>query len=139
MGYPKNANVELVYEYDFAKDGGAIGDIVLRNAAINGLRSGLTIKKAYVVIETALVSGAGTATIGNGTDDDGFFVDLVATAAGSYSSMSAKGGALLRLSATDVESEVAVKLAADISPELVIATGAVTAGKFKLVFECVNA
>jgi hypothetical protein len=139
MGYPLNKKIELCYEYDFAIDGGAIGDIVLRNSAVNGLKSGLTITKAYVVVETALVSGSGAATIGNGTDDDGFFLDLVATAAGSYSSMSAKGGALLRLSATDVESELAVKLAADISPELVIATGAVTAGKFKLVFECINA
>lgn len=139
MGYPLNKKIEVCYEYDFAVDGGAIGDIVLRNAAVNGLKSGLTITKAYVVIDTALVSGSGTATIGDGTDADGFFVDLVATAAGSYSSMSAKGGALLRLSATNVESELAVKLAADISPELVIATGAVTAGKFKLVFECINA
>ena len=139
MGYPLNKKIEICYEYDFAVDGGAVSDIVLRNAAVNGLKSGLTITKAYVVIETALVSGSGDATIGNGTDDDGFFVDLVATAAGSYSSMSAKGGALLRLSDTDVESELAVKLAADISPELVIGTGAVTAGKFKLVFECINA
>jgi hypothetical protein len=139
MGYPLNKKIELCYEYDFAVDGGAIGDIVLRNAAVNGLKAGLTITKAYVVVETALVSGSGTATIGDGTDADGFFVDLVATTAGSYSSMSDLGGDLLRLSATDVESELAVKLAADINPELVIAVGAVTAGKFKLVFECINA
>lgn len=139
MGYPLNEKVEITYEYDFAKDGGAVGEIVLRNAAVNGLKAGLTITKAYVVVETALVSATGAATIGDGTDDDGFFLDLVATTAGSYSSMSTKGGALLRASNADVESELAVKLSADIKPELVITTGVVSAGKFKLVFECVNA
>jgi hypothetical protein len=139
MGYPLYEKVDVAYEYDFAVDGGAVSSIALRSLGANGLLSGLSIVKAHVIVETAIVSGSGTATIGDGSDDDGYFKDLVATAAGAYSSMSALGGALLRSSATSIEGEVEQKLSADVTPELVISTGAVTAGKFKIVFECVRA
>lgn len=139
MGYPLYEKVDIAYEYDFAVDGGAVSSIPLRSVGVNGLLSGLSIVKAHVIIETALASASGDATIGDGTDDDGYFLDLVGTAAGAYSSMSALGGALLRSSATSIEGEVEQKLAADVTPELVVGTGALTAGKFKIVFECVRA
>jgi hypothetical protein len=47
------------YEYDFAKEGGAIGDITLRGDSIP---KNATILGGYVDVETALTSG-GSATI----------------------------------------------------------------------------
>ena len=95
MGYPLYEKVCVAYEYDFDVDGGAVSDIVLRKVGANGLGANQSIVGAKLIVETVLASGSGAATIGNGTDDDGFFLNLVATAAGAYSSLSALGGALL--------------------------------------------
>lgn len=145
MGYPLYEKVCVAYEYDFAVDGGAVSDIVLRKVGANGLSANQSIVGAKLIVETALASGSGDATIGNGTDDDGFFLDLVATAAGAYSHLGDLGGALLKetQALTDesdnvVEQELGVKLSAAINPELVVGTGALTAGKFKIVFDVIQ-
>lgn len=138
MSYEQNVEQKISYEYDFAVDGGDVGSIGLREFAVNKLKAGLIVKKAIIHVETALVSGAGSATIGDGTDDDGFFVDLVGVAAGSYSSLDAsQGGALLKNNDTNsLEAELMYEVDADTLPQLVIGTGALTAGKFKIDFLC---
>lgn len=142
MGYPLYEKVCVAYEYDFDVDGGAVSSIALRSVGVNGLPANCAIVGAKIVIETALASSSGAATIGDGTDDDGFFLDLVGTAAGAYSVVSALGGALLvdQAATTPValEDELGVKLSAAISPELVVTTGALTAGKFKLIFDVIQ-
>lgn len=145
MGYPLYEKVNVSYEYDFAVDGGAIGDIVLRKSGANGLDANQVIVGAKLVIETDLASGTGDATIGDGTDPDGFYLDLVAAGSGSYSHLSDLGGALLKetQALTDesdnvIEQERGVKLSTAINPELVVGTGALTAGKFKLVFDVIQ-
>lgn len=138
MPYPLNEKVCLAYEYDFAVDGGAVGAITLRNVGVNGLKAGLSVVKATLIVETAVASASGAATIGYTGQADAFFVDFVGEVAGAYSSMSALGGDQLRASATSVESELALRLTSDIAPLMTITTGAVTAGKFKVVFECIQ-
>ena len=138
MPYALNEKVCLAYEYDFAVDGGAVGAITLRNVGVNGLKAGLSVVKATLIVETAVASASGAATIGYTGQADAFFVDFVGEVAGAYSSMSALGGDQLRLSATSVESELALRLTSDIAPLMTITTGAVTAGKFKVVFECIQ-
>lgn len=138
MSYPKNEKVCLAYEYDFAVDGGAVGAIPLRNVGINGLVSGLSIVKATLIVETAVASASGAATIGYTGQADAFFVDIVGEVAGAYSSDSALGGDQLRESAMDVESELALRLTSSVAPLLTVTTGALTAGKFKVIFECIQ-
>jgi hypothetical protein len=138
MSYPKYEKVCIAYEYDFAVDGGAVSAIPLRNLGVNGLKSGLSVIKATLIVETAAASASGAATIGYTGQADAFFVDIVDSAAGAYSSDSTLGGDQLRVSATDVESELALRLSADVAPLLTVTTGALTAGKFKIVFECVQ-
>lgn len=138
MSFEKNVPQVISYEYDFAVDGGAVGAIDLRAHAVNLLKEGLVIQEAKLHVETALVSGAGSATMGDGTDADGLFVDLVALAAGSYSSLDvAVGGALLLGQATDlVNAKKLLECDGDTKPVLTIGTGALTAGKFKVDFIC---
>lgn len=137
MSYEQNVEQKISYEYDFAVDGGAVGDIDLRALVANEIKSGLVIKEAIIHIETALVSASGSATIGDGTDDDGIFLDLVAKAAGSYSSLNLNhGGALLAEVDTTLDGRELLVADANTAPQLVIATGAVTAGKFKVDFIC---
>lgn len=136
MPYPLNEKVCLAYEYDFAVDGAAT--VALRNVGVNGLKAGLSIVKATLIVETAVASAAGAATIGYTGQADAFFIDVVASAAGAYSSDSALGGDQLRQSATDIESELALRLTADIAPLLTVSGGTITAGKFKVVFECIQ-
>jgi hypothetical protein len=146
MGYPKYENVTLAYEYDFAVDGGAVSAIPLRKLGVNGLGAGLVIKNATVLIETELASGSGTATVGYTGEVDAYFKDLVATAAGGYSALSQLGGDKLQSSVTAddgmgtvdaLADDLNLALSAANVPLLTVGTGALTAGKFKIVFECV--
>jgi hypothetical protein len=63
----------------------------------------------------------------------------VALPAGNYSSLSQLGGALLQSSSTDLlDADLFYKCGTSSRPVLTIATGAVTAGKFRLIFDCVQ-
>jgi hypothetical protein len=141
MPFPKNKPVQVVYEYDFSEDGGAVGEIKLKKF-VNGVYDGLVIKSATLVIQNEVVSATGSATIGDGADDDGFFLDIVGLATGSYSSLSQIGGALLVSNVVadgeDVVSSDEHYVCSDTDVELVIETGAVTEGKFKVILDCVQ-
>jgi hypothetical protein len=78
MGYPKNEEQELLYEYDFAKDGGAVGEIQLRSL-VNAIKEGVVIRGLEVRVKEAFASG-GTPTValGNSTDPDGYMADIYA-------------------------------------------------------------
>lgn len=138
MSYENKTMQTVTYEYDFAVDGGDVGAIDLRPQVANLLEAGLVVTECVLDIETALVSGSGSATIGDDDDADGFFVDLVA-ATGVQSSFGALGGAYQRNSDTSVETKILKKVLADKPVLLTIGTGALTAGKFKLTFVVVKA
>lgn len=141
MSFEQNVEQVISYVYDFAVDGGAVSAIALRPLNVNKIVEGLSVSKAILTVETAIVSGSGTATIGDGADADGFFLDLVALAAGQYSSLSVRGGALLvDFDATaKVEAEMVYKAIEDFAATMTVATGALTAGKFKIDFFCYKA
>ena len=65
MGYPRNEEFFLKYEYDFAKDGGAVSTISLR-PDVNALGENVIVKDLYLIVKTAVTSG-GTPTITIGT------------------------------------------------------------------------
>jgi hypothetical protein len=139
MSFEINKPQVISYEYDFSVDGGAVGTLTLRSTGPNQLAPGLIVTKAILNVATAVTSGTGTAVVGDADDDDGYLLNVVAAAAGAYSSMSARGGAYLRSSAADIESELVKRVLAGKPVTMTIATGAVTAGKFKVDFHCYQA
>ena len=111
------------FEYDFAKQGGAIGEIVLPQAAGNVLE-GAKILAAYVVVEEALTSGGTPAlTFGISGSTSRYMAD-------AFSALQAEG----------VQSSAfAIELGADAAeiPVMEVATAALTAGKIALYVEVI--
>ena len=80
MGYAKNEEQTLFYEYDFAKDGGAVGQISLR-PLVNAIKEGCILRDIEVRVKTALASaGSPTCTLGNSGDPDGYLADFYSLA-----------------------------------------------------------
>lgn len=113
----KSESVVLTRTYDFAVDGGAVSAIKLGA----DLPDNFIMQKMVIETVTALVSGSGTATLGeDGAGDvDGYNADLVAGSLG----VAYAGGALIGAAPHKVA-------AANDGIQLEILTGAVTAGKF---------
>lgn len=137
----KNVAIYKEYVYDFAVDGGATGDLVLR--AANGLHAdledGLLVKDAIVVNEAAL-SGSAALTLGTKTDPDGFLVDFKAKVA-SVNTVVRAGevdGALLWDSTADAKKahRIDATLADDAQVVMNIGTAVLTAGKLRVILEC---
>jgi len=125
----------LRFEYDFAKDGGAVGVIPLR-ADITELAAGMHVVNAYVVQETDLVAVGGSVTIGNTTDADGFFADVVALAASKKAFMVGEvAGALLYDDTNDHLIMYSPAVANDFALALTVATAPITAGKLSVYVE----
>jgi hypothetical protein len=112
-----------VGEYDFAIDGGGTGTIVLRNVAASAspIPNGSIIQAGHVEVVTAVASATGTVAL------------TVETAADI---LAATGAAGLTLGVKSIipagTGATAVKTTAERSPAMVIATAALTAGKFRL-------
>lgn len=131
----KNGKSLAAFEYDFAVDGGAVGVINLR-PSVTELLAGVHIVGAYIIQETALVAVGGTVTVGNTTDPDGFFADIVALAASKNAIMAGEvAGALLWDDANDHAIAYSPLVADDFDVKLTVGTAAITAGKFTLYLE----
>jgi len=83
MGLAKGSMAMLAYEYDFAREGGAVGQIVLLPAVEEGKSSPM--EEDYIVtgwslkVESAITSGGTpTITLGDGSDFDGYAADVFA-------------------------------------------------------------
>lgn len=112
--------------YDFAVDGGATGTITLRSASDdiqgNTIPAGSVITGGYLDVETACVSATGTMAI---------------QAEGAGDVLGASAQAALTTGrkdlAVDSTGSTAAKTTVARSLQLVIATAAFTAGKFRVV------
>jgi hypothetical protein len=116
--------------YDFANQGGAIGDIALKDFAGNNavIPSGAIIRDVIIYVETALTSG-GSATIAVKAQSA---ADLkAATAVASYSLAAVLAGVPVGTAAT------AIALTADRTVTITVAVAALTAGKMHVYVDYV--
>lgn len=113
--------------YDFAVDGGAVGDIALRGDKIP---SGAIITDVLINVETVLTSG-GAATVALKSEGA---ADLNAAAAISGAPWSAAGAKRGDLTATSAP----VKTTAERTITATVATAALTAGKFSVLVSYVE-
>lgn len=114
-------------EYDFAIDGGAIGTIVLRSSD-GPIPSGSYISQSVVDVLTPFTTGAG-ATAALTIEGAGDVVAATIVSGAPYSTSGLKSTIQVGTGAT------MIKTTASRSPSIVIATGAVTAGKLRLIVE----
>ena len=119
-----------VGEYDFAVDGGAVSTIVLRGGgAIGGtIPTGSVIFEGYVDVLTPLTSG-GAATIAAQTEAANDVLTAVAVASWTAGIKNV----LPAIATGALTANTAVKTTAARSISIVIATAALTAGKFRVV------
>lgn len=138
MGYQKFQELEFVYEYDFAVDGGDTGNINLRPLG-QALASGLIIEDVQVFIETAFDDAGNTATVtlGNEDDRDGYLVDFMTLAETVNTPIRAGelSGALLWDDTNDHSISYRIPDAGASVPSITVATEALTQGKAKFVFK----
>jgi hypothetical protein len=140
VGYPKFQPMQFTYEYDFAVSGGAVGDIDLVNKGMNALSVDTVITGFTIYVETALTSGgSATITMGNSADRDGYAVDFfAAAAAGAVIRGGEQAGALVWDDTNDHEINYKPASAAASVPSVSVGTAALTAGKFKVVFDAIR-
>lgn len=136
MGYPKNEEQTLFYEYDFARDGGAVSTISL-TSKINALKEGVIVRGVEVRVKTALDSaGSPTVTLGNTGDADGYLADFYSLAgtAGNVINEGEVAGALIWDDTNDHKIHYRVDSTAN-NQDLVldIGTAALTAGKLEIM------
>lgn len=142
MGYPMNEEFIVKYEYDFAKDGGAISEIALR-PDVNTLGEGVVVKEVMLVVQTALTSGGTpTVTLGNSTDPDGYLADIWALAQSDNAVINsgAVAGDLIWDDTNDHAIHYRIDDTAD-NQDLVldVGTAALTAGKIDVFLKCAYA
>ena len=114
-------------EYDFAVDGGAVGTIVLRSED-GPIPSGSYITQAVLDVLTPFTTAAaGTGALAVEAAND--IVSATVVSGAPYSTTGLKSTIQVGTGAT------AVKTTAARSPSFAIATGALTAGKLRLVLE----
>jgi len=140
MGYPRNEDFLIKYDYDFAASGGAVSSISL-SSDVNSLGEGVIVKRLRVIMKTAFTSaGTPTVTIGNTTDVDGYMADIYALGAASADAVinsSAVAGALIWDDTNDHEIFYRIdSTAANQDLVLTIGTAALTAGKMEIYLEC---
>jgi hypothetical protein len=126
----------MVYEYDFATDGGAVGTIALRSLNVSGISAGCVVEDVHALIQTAFTSGgSATVTLGNSVDADGYMVNIFSLASANAALKSGQvAGALLWDDTNDAELNYYVPSAAAAIPKIVVGTAALTAGKAKFIF-----
>jgi len=140
MGFQKFKELEFVYEYDFAIDGGGTGVKNLRPVG-NAMLAGIHIEQVNVFVETAFDDAGNTATVvlgPTGGDDDGYLVDFM-TLAETINTPIRSGelaGALLWDDTNDHEMIYRPSTDTLAKPSITIGTEALTVGKAKFVFTC---
>lgn len=120
---PRGAQKSVIYEYDFAVDGGAIGNINLRVIGGDGpIPNGAVIDGKNVAIDvlTALTSG-GAATAGLNVDTSGDIQTPTVVSGAPWSTTGMKDPTL----------EAPLKAAGGVM-KTAIAVAALTAGKFRV-------
>lgn len=122
MGYIASSQRVARAHYDFAVDGGAVGDIPLRGRQIP---SGAIIIDTLIDVETALTSG-GAATVALKSEGAADLNAADAISGAPWSTTGAKRGDLTATSAP-------VKTTADRTITATVGTAALTAGKFSIV------
>lgn len=112
---------QYIGEYDFARDGGAVGTIVLSGIAGGPIPSGSIIAYGVVEVLTAVASATGT-------------VALTVESAADILAATGQAGLTLGLKTIIPVATGAtmIKTTAERAPAMVIATAALTAGKFRL-------
>ena len=118
----ENRKKVALFEYDFAKDGGAVGDITLRGPS---LPAGAVIDKNLIQVKTAFTSG-GSATVALTLKTAG---DMYAAGAISGLTAGVKAGV------ADGTASNAIVLTANTTPVLTVAVAALTAGKLVVMVE----
>jgi hypothetical protein len=113
--------------YEFALDGGAVGDITLRG---DSLPSGAVILDAWLHVDTALTSG-GAATVAIKTEGA---ADINAADAISGAPWSTTGAKRADFTATTAP----IKTTAARNIVATVGTAALTAGKFSVIIEYVE-
>jgi hypothetical protein len=118
-----------VGEYDFAVDGGAVGQITLRGSGAlgAGVPNGAVITGGYVEVDTALTSG-GAATAGVDLEATSDIVNGTVISGAPWSSTGRKSIIPAGTGATSVKTTAASR-----SLKLTIGVAALTAGKFRVV------
>lgn len=115
-------------EYDFAVDGGAVGDIVLRGQSVP---SGAIITDVLIKVTTALTSG-GAATVALKSEGAADLNAADAISGAPWSTTGAKRG--------DLDADTApVTTTADRAITATVGTAALTAGKFTVFVTYVEA
>lgn len=139
MGKGRGSLHSQVYEWDFAKDGGAVGQIALRPRPGDAMQEGLIVKEIRIVEKTSVTSGGTpTITFGPSVDADGYLADVFALL-GSAPTVVRSGevaGALLWDDTNDHEINYRIGSAAN-TQDLVmdVGTAALTAGAIELHVE----
>lgn len=124
MGVLKNEKQLLRFEYDFAVDGGVVGDIALRSD-ITPLAAGMIVTDIIVRADEALAGAATpTVTFGDGTDVDAFLAD-------SYAALDSVDG-------TARASTLALVMDANSVLTMSIGAQALTAGKLEVYVEVIS-
>lgn len=139
MGYPRNEEFFVKYDYDFAKQGGAVSTISL-TADVNGLEENVIVKDMFVIAKTALTSGgSATVTIGNTTDKDGYMADIFSLVGtdNAVVNAGAVSGALLWDDTNDHAIHYRINgTAANQDLVMDVGTAALTAGKLEIYLRC---
>lgn len=114
-----------LYEYDFAIDGGAVGSIPLRPiGSSKSLPNNFVVLNTVLEILTVLNSG-GSATAALQINAAGDVVTATAFGSAPWSTTGRKAGAITAAASS-------VKTTAVRAPTLVVATAALTGGRFRL-------
>ncbi len=122
MGGLENRKYVAYFGYDFAKDGGALGDITLRGGS---LPSGAVVNNSVVDVQTALTSG-GAATVAMKLKDA---ADVKAAAVLTSYTAGVKAGVPNGVATN------AIKTTASGGVVMSIAVAALTAGKMVVALE----
>jgi hypothetical protein len=139
MGKGRGTVHSLVFDYDFSKDGGAVGQVDLRARPSDGLQEGLIVKQFEVLVKEAVTSaGSPTVTFGPEADPDGFLADVYGSlgSAGNVVRSGEVAGALLWDDTNDHELNYRIGSAANTQNlQMDIGTAALTGGKLEIHVE----
>lgn len=118
-----------VGEYDFAVDGGAVGQITLRGSGAlgAGVPNGAVITGGYVEVDTAVTSG-GAATVSIDLEGTGDIVAAAVVTGAPWSTTGRKSVIPAGTGATSVKTTTGTR-----SIKATVAVAALTAGKFRVV------
>lgn len=124
-GYPQAVNMKIARgRYDFAVDGGAVGDIDLTSTA--QIPANAVVMGGFVEVDTAITSG-GSATVAVKVEAANDIINAAAIGGAPWSTTGRKSVIPVFTGASTVKTTAARKITAT------VATAALTAGAFDVV------